>query len=179
MDCSLPGFSVHGILQARKLEWVAMPSSGGSSPPRYWTWFFHISGKFFTIWATRPKANVDVFLITFSKCFSFLVLHSTASLQKEERALHWPCSRMHLWEYSGNNQSHFERLGLGDFSKDCAQPRILTERPPLNWEGSVLCLVAQSCPTLCDPMGCSPPGSSVYGILQARVLEWVATSSPR
>ena len=31
----------------------------------------------------------------------------------------------------------------------------------------------QSCPTLCDPMDCSPPGSSVHGILQARILEWV------
>ena len=35
-------------------------------------------------------------------------------------------------------------------------------------------LVAQSCPTLCDPTDCSLPGSSVYGILQARILEWVA-----
>ena len=34
--------------------------------------------------------------------------------------------------------------------------------------------VAQSCPTLSDPTDCSPPGSSVHGILQARVLEWVA-----
>ena len=34
--------------------------------------------------------------------------------------------------------------------------------------------VAQSCPTLRDPMDCSPPGSSVHGISQARVLEWVA-----
>ena len=34
-------------------------------------------------------------------------------------------------------------------------------------------LVAQSCLTLCDPMDCSPPGSSVHGILQARTLEWV------
>ena len=34
--------------------------------------------------------------------------------------------------------------------------------------------VAQSCPTLSDPMDCSPPGSSTHGILQARVLEWVA-----
>ena len=33
MDCSLPGFSIHGILQARTLEWVAMPSSRGSSHP--------------------------------------------------------------------------------------------------------------------------------------------------
>ena len=35
-------------------------------------------------------------------------------------------------------------------------------------------LVAQSCPTLCDSMDCIPPGSSVLGILQARMLEWVA-----
>ena len=34
-------------------------------------------------------------------------------------------------------------------------------------------LVIQSCPTLCDPMDCSPPGSSVHGILQARILEWL------
>ena len=39
--------------------------------------------------------------------------------------------------------------------------------------------IAQSCPTLCDPMDCSPPGSSVRGILQARILEWVAISSSR
>ena len=37
----------------------------------------------------------------------------------------------------------------------------------------------QSCPTLCDPMDCSPPGSSVHGILQARTLEWVAMTSSR
>ena len=36
--------------------------------------------------------------------------------------------------------------------------------------------VTQLCPTLCDPMDCSPPGSSIHGIFQARVLEWVAIS---
>ena len=36
--------------------------------------------------------------------------------------------------------------------------------------------VAQSSPTLCDPVDCSPPGSSIHGILQARILEWVAIS---
>ena len=36
------------------------------------------------------------------------------------------------------------------------------------------CLIAQSCPTLCNPMDRSPPGSSVHGIFQARILEWVA-----
>ena len=45
--------------------------------------------------------------------------------------------------------------------------------------GSVLVLVAQSCPVLCDPMVCSPPGSSFHGIVQARILEWVAVPSSR
>ena len=42
----------------------------------------------------------------------------------------------------------------------------------------VVCEVAQSCPTLGDPMDCSLPGSSLHEILQARVLEWVPFPSP-
>ena len=42
-----------------------------------------------------------------------------------------------------------------------------------------VCLVVQSCPTICCPMDCSPPGFSVHGILQARMLEWVAISYSR
>ena len=37
-----------------------------------------------------------------------------------------------------------------------------------------MCTLIQLCPTLCDPMNCSPPGSSVHGRFQARILEWVA-----
>ena len=44
---------------------------------------------------------------------------------------------------------------------------------------SVCVLVAQLCLTICDPMDCSLPGSSVHGIFHARVLEWVAISSSR
>ena len=46
-------------------------------------------------------------------------------------------------------------------------------------EVQVKVLVTQSCPTLCNPMDCSPPGSSVHGILLARILEWVAMPSSR
>ena len=43
-----------------------------------------------------------------------------------------------------------------------------------------VCLcVTQLCPTLCDPMDCSPPGSSVHGLLQARILEWLAITFSR
>ena len=51
MDYSPPGSSVHGILQARILEWLAIPFSRGSSWPRDWSQLSHIAGKFFTIWA--------------------------------------------------------------------------------------------------------------------------------
>ena len=53
MDCSLSGSSVHGILQARILEWVAIPFSRGTSRLRDWTQVSCIAGRFFTIWATR------------------------------------------------------------------------------------------------------------------------------
>ena len=52
MDYSLLGSSVHGILQARILEWVAMPSPRGSSQPWDWTWVSCIAGRFFIHWAT-------------------------------------------------------------------------------------------------------------------------------
>ena len=52
MDCSPPGSSVYGILQARILEWVAIPFSLGSSQPRDQTWVSCIAGRFLTIWAT-------------------------------------------------------------------------------------------------------------------------------
>ena len=51
----------------------------------------------------------------------------------------------------------------------CYMPRTILSTCHMKWSE-----VAQSCPTLCDPMDCSPPGSSVPGILQARILEWVA-----
>ena len=40
-------------------------------------------------------------------------------------------------------------------------------------------LAAQLCPTLCDPVDCNPPGSFIHGILQARILEWVAIPLPQ
>ena len=53
MDCSQPGSSVHGIFQARILEWVAIFFSRGSSQRRDQTHISYITGGFFTVWATR------------------------------------------------------------------------------------------------------------------------------
>ena len=57
VDCSPPSSSVRGILQARILEWVSIPFSRGSSRPRDWIWVSQITGRFFTIWATREAQS--------------------------------------------------------------------------------------------------------------------------
>ena len=64
INCNLPGSSVHRYLQARILEWVAIPFSRGSSWPRNWTQISCTAGKFFTIWATReaPITSIDFYI---------------------------------------------------------------------------------------------------------------------
>ena len=57
MDHSPPGSSVHRILQARILEWVAIPFSKGSSRPRDRIWVSCIAGRFFTIWAKHTQGT--------------------------------------------------------------------------------------------------------------------------
>ena len=61
MDCDLPGSSVHGISQARILEWVAISSSRGSSWPRDWTHISYIAGEFLTRWTTG-EACVNTYM---------------------------------------------------------------------------------------------------------------------
>ena len=63
MDCSPPGSSVHGILQARILECVAVSSSRGSSQLRDQTWVSCIAGSFFTVWATRGNPTIPCSLL--------------------------------------------------------------------------------------------------------------------
>ena len=60
VDCSLPGSSVHGILQARILEWLAVPFSRRSLQPRDQTQVSHIAGRFFTSQATWKLKNTGV-----------------------------------------------------------------------------------------------------------------------
>ena len=57
MDCSPPGSSVHGILQARILEWVTIFFSRGSSWSKDWTRVSCTAGRFFTIWVTREAVD--------------------------------------------------------------------------------------------------------------------------
>ena len=62
------------------------------------------------------------------------------------------------------------------------QPSVTLGKIPSFLKLFVQCMdakVLQSCPILCDSMDCSPPGFSVHGIFQARILEWTAISSSR
>ena len=80
MDCSLPGSSIHGIFQARVLEWVTISFSRGSSWPQDQTWVSRIAGRHFTIWAM-------VFPIVMYGCESW-------TIKKAER---WRIDAFELW----------------------------------------------------------------------------------
>ena len=67
-----------------------------------------------------------------------------------------------------------QKMGIGGTHLNIT--KAIYDKPTKGKKGKAL---AQSCPTLCDPVDCSLPGSSVCGILPARVLEWVAISFSR
>ena len=137
--CDPMDYTIHVNLQARILEWIAFPSSRGSSQPRDQTQVSHITGRFFTSWATREA-------------------------QEHWNALAYPFSRR---SSQPRNRTRVSCIAGGFFTNRAIREALYT----LRWSE-----VAQSCPTLWDPMDCSLQGSSVHGIFQARVPEWVALS---
>ena len=84
---SPPGFSIHGIFQARVLEWVAISFSRRSSRPRDWTWVSCIAGRRFTLWATREAGG--------PKDPSKSMCSRSSAFQNLR--LSWGWGRMHLW----------------------------------------------------------------------------------
>ena len=77
-----------------------------------------------------------------------------------------------FWVQGENSHKHLF------FSMTSSIGLIVTRsQKPSSWLCVCVCVcvwISESCPTLCDPMNCSPPGFSVHGILQARILEWIA-----
>ena len=130
MDCSLPSFSVRGILQARILEWVTISFFRGSSRPRD---------------RTQDSLSVEFFRQEYCSALPF----PTPGVLPHPVFPAYPA------------------LTGGVFT------RATWEKKEKESE------VAQLCLTLGDPLDCSLPGSSVHGILQARILEWVAISFSR
>ena len=84
MDCSPPGSSVPGVLQARILEWIVIPYSRASSWPRNQTWVACIAGSFFTVWAAREALE-----ILESKCFAICNCYKLMIVSKK-MLRYWP-----------------------------------------------------------------------------------------
>ena len=95
------------------------------------------------------------------RCCVFFSIDSTCSGHHPETLLSASCRQQFIWE----------GWGVGVLRPCTEDPSWL---PRLPQGARAVQKVCQSCRTLCDPMDCSPPGSSVHGILQARMLEWVA-----
>ena len=91
----------------------------------------------------------------------------------------WQCvSLQFLWlenTFLCDTGNAYVETGCGSVSEIADCHTVVTKKSESESENEV----AQLCPTLCNPMDCSPPGSSVHGILQARILEWVAISFSR
>ena len=148
LDCSLPGSSVHGILQAK--------STG--------------VGCHFLLQCMKVKSESEV-------AQSCLTLHDPLDCSLPGSSVH------------GIFQARVLEWGAIAFSNTIMRNCILSFHISTYYELSVFYVAsqssmqllfewlkvkaAQSCPTLCNPLDCSLPGSSVHGILQARILEWV------
>ena len=171
INCSLPGCPVHGILQARILEWVAISSSRGSSQPKDRTQVSCITCGFFTIWATREGQG---------KCFQKIhrAQSSPTGLEVCREMLgfkpHPSPSCLHL-PTTKKKEKLFSNFLVPTVSEMTSTFRFFFFCFP-NHTHNEWVIVTQSCPTLCDPMDCTLTGSFVHGILQARILEWVAIS---
>ena len=96
MDCSLPGSSIHGILQARTLEWVAVPFSRGSSGTSDPSQVSCIAGRFLTIWVTREtQGKLVLGIFHFCKyLFPDIWIRDSVS---EHVCATWNCSYSCIW----------------------------------------------------------------------------------
>ena len=111
MDCNPPGSSVHGILQARILEWVAIPFSRGSSQPRDWTQVSCIAGRFFTVWAAwkpfEPQPHVKQYMAR-NKSVILPALSSNSS-HKVKQTLNGSLQAKWTKKFNGAIQAKFSR----------------------------------------------------------------------
>ena len=80
--------------------------------------------------------------------------------------------------FTKQEQTHRHRIQTYGYQRGKQSGRGINQEFVISRYQPGVCLVAQLCPTLCDPMACSPLGSSAHGILQARMLEWVACCPP-
>ena len=194
-DCSPPGSSVHGILQVRILPFLLQGIflTQGSNPGLLHCKqiLYHLSHQ------RRGFYSILYFLV-----FTSLVFHIKTK-SSDDFCIHFisftyktaisHSSKIRIRNtYSQLSQNAAAAAAaVASVVSDSLRPqRWQPTRLPRPWESPgkntgvachflLQCMkvkseVAQSCPTLSNPMDCSPPGSSIHGIFQARVLEWGA-----
>ena len=200
MDCHPPRSSIHGVSQ----EWVAISFSRGSSQPRDWTQVSCIAGGFFTAEPPGKPCTCAYMCIFCNVKLHVMCCSKLLFLKREMMEGKWWFMRMvsyrsvHLSFYQASlfnpAMCLLLLLLLSRFSHGrlCATPGTAAHQAPSSlgfsrqehWSGLPFpspvhesekwkwsrSVVSDSC----NPMDCSPPGSSVHGIFQARVLEWVA-----
>ena len=135
-------YTVHGVLQARILEWITVPSPGDLPNPGMEPRCPTLQGNSLPAEPQGMPNNTSM--------GSLSLLQQVFPSQELNQGL------LHC------------RLILYQLSYQGSPDNVITLERKSE--------VAQSCPALCDPMDCSLSGSSVYGIFQARVLEWIAYS---
>ena len=135
MDCSPPGSSVHGILQARILEWVAISFSRASSPSRDQTWVSHIAGRLYQLSHQEAKYLIwyslkDVFENHKLNCsFSSLTLKLVAWKNR----LHYLSGLFSLWCFSPSHS--WLLMSFKTWAKVCENWLILASK-------SLLCVIS-------------------------------------
>ena len=158
MDCSLPGSSVHGIFQARILEWVAISYSRS------------LSSYSRTDINQNSRLNLMNSLVVSRFCHVWLF--ATPWTVARQAPLSMGFSRQGSWSVLLPSPSPGDLLDPGIEPTSLMSPALAGGF----FTAAAAAKSLQSCPTLRDPTDGSPPGSPVPGILQARALEWVAIS---
>ena len=139
MDCSLPGFSVHGILQARTLEWVAVYFSRGFSKPRDWTQVSCLAGRLFTISATR---EARVYLYTWST-YVVIILNQVLFCVLWKLSVYtilWSTS-LCPWDFPGKNIGVGYHLLLQGIFPTQGSLHWQVSSLPLSYQGSLYLLL--------------------------------------
>ena len=172
MDCSLPGSSVHGILQARILEWVAISSSRRPSRPRDWSWITRIIGRCFTIWATIWSDDISLtsHLIKTILWSAFVPL-GVEVLDK-------------FFDFTSSYHSLMYNSNKTEFSKDQSKsnnffPHSQVKKRITKIRHFIVKIIEVHLQAFSGRMDCSLPGSSVHAVFQARIPEQVAISYSR
>ena len=198
MDCSPPDSCVHGISQARILEWVVIPFSRGSSLPGDQIQVSCIAGRFFTSWATWEPIQVHEWVSESGSVVSDSSrphgLYTPWNSPDQNTGVGSLSLLQGIFPTQGSNpglpHGRWILYQLGHKGNPWQKNRYMYTYgwvPLLStWNYHSIIIgyeseseVSQSCPALCDPIGCSLPDSSIHGIFQARILEWVAISFSR